>query len=1158
MCGVARMTYNAALAVLFTMLIAVSLGAQSTSTLLEGTVRDPSGKPIPGAVLTAVNEDSEWQFEVVSDAAGRYVFLALPAGTYTVSAKMDGFKQIVRRHIPLLLHGALRTFFVLEPGDSSSIEEQTASGDVLRLNDAQLSGFISAQNLKDLPMPERDPLSLVVYQPGVQILGGNEGYSNVNGTRQGMNEVSMDGVSVTEQVNPRLGISMLATNADAVDVARLITLQGKAEYGRSAGAQIIMASPSGGRLWSGNIFDYFRNEWLDANDFFNNSANIGRPRFKRNIFGASISGPVWKDDTFLFVNFTGQRTKQEVVRNRLVLTPEAKTGLFQWYIPGTAEEEENVQSYDIVANDPRGLGIDPAIAALLARLPDPNNTNIGDGLNNGGFQFNNPVYSNGEQITARVDHTLNDYHRIFVRFSWQRNEAIDYQNNTDARYPRELEGTSHRRYWGLVFGSDWSLNPLTMNQLRAGYARPKTELKRPARSTEAMLLANSWTDPLDPSFPRSYGSPVSEITDNISQFKGRHIIKYGLTYRRTLQESIDRSGIYQNVTFGRNFGNAPSLTIGPASKSLISSEDRQIFENLYNDLLGRMESTTQTFNSDLASYFPSGTGRERNYSFHELAAFIQDDWRIRPNLILNLGLRYQFSSVPKERNGLQGVLDRASEVSKTANISDFTIISGNNWYNSNLASFAPRAGFAWDLFGRGKAVLRGGYGIYYDRLIGALTDFVDQNTAGFSQQVFGFPNSEGTDNRLSDGIPPSSQPVLPIAKPPVSRSSSVAIFDQNLRIPYVQQINATLEMRMFNSIIEASYVSTRGRRLFQQLNWNQTKTEEGFLQSFRELQAYRNTGTPVPSSNTLIKMFGSPLAAIEAIGGFNLDTGQVGIAADIVDRVHYDKYAPAGISDFYLRNYPQFASFMVGTNESESWYDSLQLGIRKNGDFFQARAYYTWSKSLDTISIDGVGFTSPTDSFNPRLDKAPSDFNRRHVLNLASHYALPIGRDRYYDSESRIANAIFANWNLSAMWIWTSGARFSVISDRQTRYAGVTSLADFSGSRNTGNVSRTREGVRWFSPDDTALFSTPATGEPGTSGRNSFIGPKYFNLDVSLFKNFYLGDRSHIQFRFEVYNLLNNVNFSLPETNISEDTFGWISSTQGSPRAIQLALRFEF
>lgn len=1154
-----------ALAVLIPLFVALPLGAQSAAIRMEGTVWNLSDEPLPGAILSAVEENTGLQYESVSDEDGYYRFLALPPGRYTVTVKAKGFKDVMHRGIHLNFPGSLQQDFVFE---ASPVDREVGPQDLPRLNDGATTEAIPQRELDSMPLMERDPLSLLVYQPGVLINGGNEATSTVNGTRQAMNSIAIDGISVTDPIEPMLGFSLMPMSPDSLSVIQVVTTGAKAEYGRSGGAQFMMVSRSGSKKWSGSLYDYFRSRRLNANDFFNNSFDLPRPGLSRNIYGGTLSGHIG-EKTLVFGNFEGNHTEQQVISNRQILTDEARSGIFRWYEPGDATRDETtLRSYDIVKNDPRGLGIDPAVAAALAKLPDPQydnefNDEFGDVLNTRGYRFDNPAPKRGKRVAARVDYSRSKDHRLFFRVNWDNIKATDLMNGSEAPYLGEPEGLFRQNNWGIAVGSDWILNPQMVNEFRVGYLRPETKLERAARSASAMFLANSWTNPLDPSFPRSYKSPALEIADNLSRGMGRHALKVGATYRRTVHSFTDYSGVYPNVTFGLNHGNAPDESIGPAERSEISIDDRETFEFLYNDLLGRMESVSQTFNSSLTSVSPAGTPRERDYAFQEFAAYVQDDWKVKPNLTVSLGLRYELSTVPKETNDLQAVLDKAGQISNSANISDFGVVSGNNWYSKNTSDFAPRVGFAWDVYSTGKTIVRGSYGIYYDRLIGALTNFVDQYSYGFSQSPALYPNSGETDLRLSDGVPVISQPAPANLTLPATRSAGMAIFDANVSTPRIQQVNLSLEKSFWGAIWEMGYVGSQGKKLFQHLNLNQTKTDGDFLSAFKEIQAYRESGTPVSEGNTLVHIFGSPLAATIALGGKNVSTGQAGAAADSMDRTYFGSYAAAGVSDYYIRNFPQFDKLIVGSSVGASSYNALQLGMRTSGKSHQLRLNYTIGKSRDSLSSDGAKYVSTPNSLDVNYGKTPSDFDRKHVFNATFYYKFPLVRTPDSDMPGWLS-ALFADWNISAHYIRQSGPRFSVTTDRETVYGGVKSLADFrdfetnQDPSSMGEVISTRGGVFWFSEAERAMFTFPVAGENGTSGRNTFKGPMYVNLDVALFKSFPVRERSSIQFRIEGYNIFNRAHFSLPDADLSSDTFGKITSTVGTPRSLQVALRFQF
>jgi len=249
----------------------------------------------------------------------------------------------------------------------------------------------------------------------------------------------------------------------------------------------------------------------------------------------------------------------------------------------------------------------------------------------------------------------------------------------------------------------------------------------------------------------------------------------------------------------------------------------------------------------------------------------------------------------------------------------------------------------------------------------------------------------------------------------------------------------------------------------------------------------------------------------------------------------------------------------VGTDTGRSWYDALQFGFRANSGSLRMRGYYTWSKSLDTLSTDGDSFVSPQDSLNPLANKALSDFDRKHIINFSSNFNIPIGRNRRWGSESsRIFNYILGDWEVGLISLWESGARFSVQSGLETRFAGAESLADFEGSETVGTLDYRPGGVFWFNFEEIPLFENPEAGEMGTSSRNFFKGPEYFNVDLTFFKYFNVSDNNRIQIRAEIYNLLNRTHYGIPTNNLSSSAFGRFTSTIGMPRTAQIAVRYSF
>lgn len=1139
--------------------------AQVESGRLDGTVTDASGGVMAGVKVTAIHQANHVKTETTTNADGGFVFPSLQPGFYQVSVEAKGFRTAVVEGVSINISTSVTQKFKLEVGDIAEHVQVEAESVRVQTSEAQLGRTVTLKDIDTLPVLGRSPINLAVFSPGIQMSNpGDVTFSNVNGQRQGASNSTLDGVDVNDAVVPRLGLSMTANNTDSVGEVHIVTSGAKAEYGRNAGGQVELITRSGTNSFHGNLFDYLRNNDLNANSFFNNAATPGVPiaKYIQNLFGGSVGGPVRKNKTFFFFNYQGSRISQAVTRNRTVLTPAAKAGIFTWKTPAGV-----LSTYDIVANDPRHKGIDPAMAAIFKVLPDPNNLNAGDTLNTAGFLFNNPAGSWNNSYTGKADQNIGEKLHLFFRYSWYRTYSIDNLNNADATYPGFPQGNQGGVRWGFSTGADYTITPTLIDELRVGHQSAGVDFNRPGRLQGPTIISNLFTDPYSASFAQGRNSPVNEITDYLTKVKGSHTLKFGGNVRLTEQWGYNLAGtsggIYPNVTTATTLGNSVPAAVGPQG-STISSANRTTFENLYNDVLGRMNQVVQSYFSDLTKFQPAGSQRIRDFNVKEIGVFAQDDWKLRRNFTINIGMRWEYSGIPTESNNLVGTIDQAASLSTTYSSSNLTVKRGGQWYNNDWNNFAPRLGFAWDVKGDGKTAVRGSIGVFYDRMIGATISAVDGATPGFGQDIFVYPNASNTDVRISDGIPSTPQPAAPVLTLPNTRSTSIDVFSQNLRTPYVTQYSFNIQRELpKRMVLDVGYVGSKGIKLFMAQNLNQQKIFGDFLKSFQELQAYQLNSANVPSpGNTIVRIFGTPAAAITALGSTTVSQGQVGSAATTVDRTNYTKYVAAGVPDNYLRNYPQYISVLQGTNSGRSYYNSLQVSVRRQMRDVMIVGNYTFAKSIDNSSVEGNGFSSPIDSFNLRLSRARSDFDRPHSFNGSVAYILPVGRNKKFGgSMPAIADTLIGGWEVGSLIIWQSGGPFTISSGRNTTYGLVNSWANYSGgSRNVGSVTRQGDGV-WFYPETTFAtnFTFPNAGDFGNAGRNTFRGPRYFDSDVSLVKRFRIYENHAVTFRAEAYNVFNNVNFGNPSVSLtSPQTFGKLTGLVGTPRIMQLALRYDF
>jgi hypothetical protein len=1150
------MSIRRVLVIVLTVLALAAIALAQTQTCrLDGTIQDQTGAVVPNVTVHAVNVKTQASAQTTSNAEGIFVLTALQPGVYNLTVEAAGFRKFDLNDIQLDAGATVSEIVKIEVGPTTEAISVEAKTVVIQTGESQVSRAVTLRDIDTLPALGRTALAIAPYAaPGFAVYASDSSYSRINGARQGSNNTTLDGIDANDAVAPRFGLSMTATNTDSLGEVRIITSGGKAEYGRNAGGQTEMITRTGTNMFHGNGFDYLRNRDLNANDFFSNLANVARPEFTQNIFGGSFGGPIKHDKLFIFGNYQGRRTYQQVLRTRTVPTANAKAGLFTWLQAGTTTP----QTYSIVANDPLHLGIDPAIQKLMAMFPAPNTTSVGDGYNSSGYSFNQPNNSYEDQFTIRGDYNLNSNNHVFYRHSWQRNYAIDSLNSADAPFPGGAQGAQGGHRWGLAGGWDWTINASLINEFRYGHQSATADFWRPERVSGMMYSFYTFTNPLYTGAAQGRNSPINEYTDNLTWIHGRHTAKVGVNVRYVLQYGYNYAGVWPTATLAFTYAPVPT-TVGPTG---LSSANLQIFQGLYNDLLGRISSVAQTFYTDLSSFQAAGTPSVRNYNFHDYGSFIQDDWKLLPNLTLNIGLRWEIFGTPTEQNGLQGTVSNIKTLAATNPQNNLSVAKMASWYNTDMHDFAPRFGLSWDPTHEGKMAIRANYGIYYDRIVGATTSLVDSNSPGFADGETSFPNQVISDVRASQSPALPTHAAAPLITPLDNRNTSIVVFNPNLRSGYVHQFSFTLQRELLRgTILEAGFVGNHSVKLFTDRDINQPMVYQNFLGAVQQLQTYVANGTVPAAGNTLVKIFGTPAAAVSGLGSTAISQGQLGSLANTLDRTNYTKYAAAGVSDYYLRPFPQFNQLIYGSNDGKSFYDSLQVSLRRNLGALKYTFNFTWSKSLDNGSVDGNGFTNPLDNNNLNLNYGRSDYERPKVFTYQVMYTLPIGHGKALGgSMPNWADSILGGWDLGVMGVWESGPPMTISSGRATGPGTATALADYSGDRNIGSISRQGSGV--FYLDSTLATTTmtfPLAGGVGTSGRNAFRGPRFFDTDASLVKRFKITERKAVTFRAEAYNLWNNVNFSSPAVSIATPTtFGKVSSSVNGARVMQMALRFDF
>jgi hypothetical protein len=1218
--------------------------AQSGTGRISGLIKDASGAVVPGVSVVAVQEETGVRQETVSTQAGLFLFPSLPVGPYTIRAELSGFRPVRYAKNVLTVGADLNLTILLEPSDIKEAVVVTTEAPTVQTTESSLSTMVTRETIVTLPLNGRNPLHLIGLVPGVAghsaeaTSSGGTATHYINGDRGRGITTTQDGIDISDPVIPRGELTNAPVNPEALQEFRVITSNAKAEYGRSAGGQVELVTRAGTNSLNGTLYEFMRNTALDSNSYFNKRQGLPKEELQRNQFGGAIGGPIRRDRAFFFLNYDGMRRTQETSQLVTVPTSALRNGLFRFVTQPCAGDTTArnrpscvdaggaalvpVSSYNFVDNDPRQLGLDQVIQKeTLALLPLPNDFSIGDGLNTAGYRWNSPSKSPVDSLTTRVDLTLGHRQSLFGRYSNAfRNDLINDIINTT---PKPLSWPARVRLsdqQGAAVGHKWTITDRLVNEVTGGYTRNVLDFADPEhpRTYEICRSGCVFTSPLV-YWPGTSRKPIeSQFLDNLTWLKGAHAFKAGANVRlyaiKQTRGAGNPFGIYPSITFSRldaSFtGNDALGAVRPDGSRVnlgtsgINATDRNNLNTFYNVLLGRIGRIDQVFYSN-GQQFVALQPLTLDQRTREYNTYVQDDWRIRPNVTLNLGLRYELNSVPYDAAGVQVVPDRPLDGSQ----GPVTFLqggpgTGHTWFDRDNNNFAPSAGVAWDPTGSGKTSVRASYRLAYQRLITWALNVVEQRQPATSlNQFIVAPRDSaiaGVDQviRLSEflnggrlpqpqggigvtvtgRVPQLTTPATIVRTPPNLRNEQPLFFDPNVTTPYVQQFIAGVQRDLWKgTTLEVSYVGSRGANLFRMMNVNQMDLESnGFIRDFQA--ARRNllaTGNPNTGESTgnLGRLYGGTIPA-----SVNPDilNNNVGLLADALDRrTQGVGLAAAGLADNFFRPNPQFSIAGVGCTCSSSAYNALQIQLqRRFASGFAFAGNYTLARSTDDVSNDtrgaGTELVVPSDPRRLSRDQGRSDFDVRHVARGYFIWDLPFGQGRRLMSgSSGLVNAIVGGWRVNGILDASSGFPYSVYSgfhtfsfyDSGTRVAttsgsGVTNRANYSGSGGIGRVRTTDRGVEFLSADERALFTTPDAGQTG-SERNLFTGPGYFQVDLGIFKNFSMG-KHRLEIRTEIFNLFDTVNFSDPNPVASSTNFGTITDTRVPPRIIQLGIKWYF
>jgi len=710
-------------ALISTFFMAAMVMAQVTGARLEGVVKDQTQAVIPGATVIATNEATNIAYETTTNMSGFYLFARVPPGTYTIAAELPSFKRNVKRGVRLQVGDTATIDFLLETGEISDEVIVTGEAPTVDRVSQVIGNVVQEEQIQELPLVNRNPMMLYYLQAGVNPTereGGQQQAGAVDGLRTIANNVTVEGVYAQDPfLDQSPANPSFAVPSEAVGEYRVVTSSASAEYGRGAGAQVQVVYRSGTNEFHGSAYDYVRNTVLNANNFFNNRQGTERPSFKRNQFGFSFGGPIIKNRAFFFGTYEGVRERRDSVENKFTYTQTARNGIFRYYTEGQNSTslvdangnptipESQMGTINVLEVDPTRLGKDPSgvVDAYMKQSPLPNNYDIGDGFNLGGYRYNSPLPTNEDQFVIKGDLQITPMHLLNMSYSRQREEIKSAQLISGWH-----QSISKRRKWGASIGLNSSFTATLLNEVRLG-AQERWYLSGPEHP-DAFNVPNFQLDGLGTGrgtgtngnpravyLPQSGPGASGNIVDNITWIKGAHTLKAGLDIRIN-RSNVDFGGDnYIPVISTDNSNNPANIPALPG----LASADRSTAQQMTNDLTGTIGWVRQDFFSNTPGVWSPFESSWRRWRNREYSFFVQDTWKMRPNLTVNLGLRYEVFPPTFERDGLfaqpvgglDGLLGIAGPTGEITHV-NLAPNKGKDIYATDWNNFAPNIGFNWD------------------------------------------------------------------------------------------------------------------------------------------------------------------------------------------------------------------------------------------------------------------------------------------------------------------------------------------------------------------------------------------------------------------------------------------------------------------------------
>jgi hypothetical protein len=1015
---------------------------QVTSGSISGYVMDPSNRPIAGVSLTALDPGHAVARQSTTDLAGFYRFLDLPPGVYAVSVSAKGFEPTSAKDMRVEVNSQVRADFhpvISGKGESVTVRAQVRT---LATESSDLGTVMERSQIDSLPLLQRDFLQLAMLTPGVLPPVQNSELStrgnfamHANGAREEYNDFLLDGVDNNDADVNRY---TLQPPIDAIQEFKISTNCYSAEYGRSAGGQVNVITRSGSNEFHGFLYEYLRNRVLDARNFFDPSE---KPKYVRNQFGGGVGGPMVRNRFFFFANADGLTLRQGFSRLATVPTAAERSGDLSSlgspiFDPFTGQP--------FPGNQIPSSRIDPIASKILSLYPLPN---LGGA---GGNYLGQPVGNDSEsQLNVRGDYRVSDTDQITLRYSYGRNHLLEPFAEASTQIPgfgdyvydtghnamiHELHTFGPRSVNSLILGFNRALRQVLpqnhttdVNQLWGVNYLParSVDFGYPAVAVQGFPQVGDLT-----SLPIDRAENTYQLTDVLSLVRGNHGIKIGAEFRK-----LEHNGILDIYARGQlSFTGALS---GSGMSDLLLGLPTLGIQSQFNN-----QQTLRVFASNF---------------------FVQDDWKLRPNLTLNLGLRYEYNTPPTDPFNRMSVFDLATQQVYQVGTHGLS----RSGIQPDVNNFAPRIGFAWSP--AANLVVSGGYGIYYDAGMFTSTTALNFNPPYFTIRVF-FPTQTSL-LTLANPFPLNGGFVPP---------ASLSTISRDFVTPYVQDWNFNVQ-RDFRAVgtLSVAYAGSKGTHLLYSRDLNQ----------------------PLPGDGPL-----------------------------------YTR-AP----------YPNFSNIFFEESAGNSEFQSLQVTFnRPLAHGLSFTAVYMFSKSMDDTSAflgTQADTNFPQNSHNYRLEHALSSFDMPQRFTAAWVYQTPA------------RNWLTRNSEVRSILTVQDGQPFTPIVSFDNSNTGNSQFG-FDRPNVVGNPNLSDPTPQeWF---NTAAFQIAPKYTFGSAGRNILRGPGLASFDLSLVRRFHIAESHTVSFEAQAFNLLNRVNFDLPQAVVDETgSFGRVFSAK-APRQIQFALRYHF